>query len=710
MRLSFAFRCLGLAFAALVTGTLSGCLRHDYPPGQAVVSAVTLEGVGGERQSELLAGLATVESQRFLGVWDGVGFEYEVFDPELLRHDVERVESYLRAQGFYEARVLATRVESVDAHRVRVQISVREGPAVLVRSINLAGLEAIPLEVSAEAFRGMPLTTGRPFREADYEASKRHILLTLRNAGYAFSEVTGGARVDLAAHTADVAISVSCLPAAYQAGWSTAGSPVTPAFSEGPRPAHLGPIRIEGLVELEEARVRANLGLRQGDRYSEEELNDAARALLGLGVFSDVRIKPLLEEAKNNVVPILVRVEESRLRSIRVGVGGKLDPLQLSTHLALGWENRNFLDGLRNLSINTQPGLIYFPTRFDLSALQAPNRALFVNRLKATLEQPAFLEGRTTGSLSFDFNLFPVLYAQSDANSPVVGFAELRARAGLERALFAHRLRLSASFNGQHEQPVDYSTLAIGKHVNANDALLDPLLITYPEVQASLDLRDNALEPRRGAYFAFNVQSALPATGSDTQDLRLRPEARFYLPISSRVTLATRAAAGFLFSDDYEETEATGAADQAAVARTQMKLLFRGFFSGGATSNRGFALGGVGPQGTVLFLLPSATFCEDSPNARQCNQPLGGRGLWEGAAELRISMLEALSAALFIDGSNVDPNVQLSFPGYWSWGAGVRYRTPIGPLRLDVGVPFVYPSTATNVALFAMHLTLGEAF
>jgi outer membrane protein insertion porin family/translocation and assembly module TamA len=674
------------------------------------VSRVALEGIGAERQKELLAGLATVESPRFLGIWDGVGFEYEVFDPELLRHDVERVESYLRAQGYYEARVLATRVEAVDAHRVKVQLSVREGPPVLVRSINLAGLQSLPLDVSAEAFRGMPLTPNRPFREGEYEATKRHILLTLQNAGYAFAEVTGSARVDLAAHTADVSISVDCLPVDYQGGWQTSGAAGAPAFAEGPKPAHFGPIRIEGLIELEEARVRANLGLREGARYSQDDLDDAARALLRLGVFSDVRIKPLLDEAKNNVVPILVRVEESRLRSIRVGIGGKLDPLQLSTHVALGWENRNFLDGLRNLSINTQPGLIYFPTRFDLSALQAPNRALFVNRLKATLEQPAFLEGRTTGSLSFDFNLFPVLYAQSDANSPVVGFAELRARAGLERALFSHRLRLSASFNGQHEQPVDYASLAIGKHVNANDALLDPLLITYPEVQASLDLRDNALEPRRGAYFSLNLQSALPATGSDTQDLRLRPEARFYLPISSRVTLATRAAVGFLYSDDYGETQVTGGADQAAVARTQMKLLFRGFFSGGATSNRGFALGGVGPQGTVLFLLPSADFCDDSPNARQCNQPLGGRGLWEAATELRVVMLESLSGALFIDGSNVDPDVKLSFPGYWSWGAGLRYRTPIGPLRLDVGVPFVYPDTANNVALFAMHLTLGEAF
>lgn len=702
---------LGTLKWVLALGLVSGCLRHSYPPGQAVVSTVELQGVGSERQAELLEGLATVESPRFLGLWDGVGFEYEVFDSELLRHDIERVESYLRSRGYYEARVLATRVTQVDSRRVRVQISVREGTPVRIRSVDLAGLETLPLDVSARAIKGMSLSPGQPFDERQYEQAKRHTLRTLQNEGYAFAEVTGAARVDLSAHVADVRIHVQPWPPSQAKGWGSSLAPAPSAVGEPPPgPARLGAIRIVGLAELDEGRIRASLGLREGLPYSQAELDDATRALLGLGVFSDVQIRPLLDEAHDNQVPVLVQVEETRLRSVRVGVGGKLDPLQLSTHLALGWENRNFLGGLRDLSINAQPGLVYFPTRFDIDALQAPNRALFISRLKASLEQPAFLEGRTKGSLSFDFNLFPVLYAQSEADSPVVGFSELRGRAALERAFFSHQLRLTGSFNWQHEEPVDYSKLSLGKQVDANESLLDPLSITFPELLASLDLRDDPLEPRRGVYLAMDVQSAFPTALSDTTDLRIRPEARFYLPISSRVTFATRAVLGFLFSKEYGETQSTDGVDQATVARTQMKLLFRGFFSGGATSNRGYALGGVGPQGTVLFLMPSADYCENSPNARQCNQPLGGRGLWEGSAEVRIGMLDALNSVLFIDGSNVDPNVALTFPGYWSWGAGLRYRTPIGPLRLDVGVPFIYPKAVERLSLFAIHLTLGEAF
>lgn len=667
---------------------------------------MSVAGVPSERQEDLLAGLATTESAKLLGLWDGVAFEYEVFDEELLRRDLERVERHLASVGYYEARVTAARVVALDAHRVRIEIAVAEGQPVVTRSITLTGLEALPLSVGAEAVRSMPLSTGDTFVENDYENTKAVVLRTIHDAGYAFATVTGKARVDIANHTVDVHIAVEAgepFHACVQAAASITQEPECWAT--------LGKVSISGLRYLREEDVRSNLGLRPGDRYSKADLDDAARTLLALGAFSSVRIVPDLDTAKNNVVPIIVYVEESRLRGVRLGLGGKLDPLQLSTHLAIGWEDRDFFNGLRHLSVDNQPGLIYFPTRFDLKALQAPNRALFTNRLRATLEQPAFIEDRTTGSLGFDFNLYPVLYTQTEADSPVLGFGELRARAGVERAFFEHRIRLGVNFNWQLELPVDYANLSIGKKVNANDALLDPLLIAYPELQASFDLRDDPLEPHSGAFFSLNLQSSLPEFGSDAQDVRARPEVRLYAPISSRVTFATRFLTGFLFSDEYADVDdATSSADERDLARTQMKLLFRGFFSGGSTSNRGYSLGAVGPSGNVLFLLPSRDFCDDSPSARQCNQPLGGRSLWETSAEVRIQILESLGMAVFIDGSNVQPNIEFTFPGYWAWGAGFRYRTPIGPLRLDVGVPFEYPKESQGVGLFAMHLTLGEAF
>ncbi len=320
----------------------------------------------------------------------------------------------------------------------------------------------------------------------------------------------------------------------------------TPAGQEPACWATLGPISIKGLRYLREQDVRDNLGLRPGERYSQAELDDATRSLLSLGVFSSLRILPQLEAAKDNVVPLVVELDEARLRGVRVGLGGKLDPLQLSTHLSIGWEDRDFFNGLRHLSIDNQPGVNLLSYTLRSQGATSSEPCTVHQQLRLTLEQPAFLEDRTTGTVSFDFNLYPVLYTQTEADSPVLGFGELRAKPAPSEHSTSIEFALGVTFNWQLELPVDYSDLSIGKKVNANDSLLDPLLIAYPELQASFDLRDNPLEPHSGAFFSLNLQSSLPQFGSDAQDVRLRPELRLYAPISTRVTFATKFLTGFL--------------------------------------------------------------------------------------------------------------------------------------------------------------------
>ncbi len=122
----------------------AGC-RHSVPEGALVVRSVGVEGTEAVDPAPLLEGLATAPSPRFLGLWDGVAFEYEIYDENLLTRDLERVERYLRARGYYEAKVRAARVIRLrDGRRVRVEIEVVEGVPVLVRRVEVAGLDALP--------------------------------------------------------------------------------------------------------------------------------------------------------------------------------------------------------------------------------------------------------------------------------------------------------------------------------------------------------------------------------------------------------------------------------------------------------------------------------------------------------------------------------------------------------------------------------------
>ena len=131
--------------------------------------------------------------------------------------------------------------------------------------------------------------------------------------------------------------------------------------------------------------------------------------------------------------------------------------------------------------------------------------------------------------------------------------------------------------------------------------------------------------------------------------------------------------------------------------RAARALLFRGLFSGGPSSNRGYPLRGVGPHGVVPFLTPqsltspTAPECEiDSPqyDVGRCAVPVGGLTLWEASAETRFAITDPFSAAIFCDAGDVSAqrtDIRLDYL-HLSCGAGARYATPVGPIRLDIGV------------------------
>ncbi len=162
------------------------------------------------------------------------------------------------------------------------------------------------------------------------------------------------------------------------------------------------------------------------------------------------------------------------------------------------------------------------------------------------------------------------------------------------------------------------------------------------------------------------------------------------------------------------------------MTRDQQILLFRGFYSGGATSNRGYALNEVGPHGVLGFLAPSNINCTVANPPQECERPLGGLTLWEMSLELRVSLSKLAGVVFFIDTSDVTrqaASFRLAYP-HLSAGSGFRLRTPVGAVRFDLGlrVPYLQhvgeanlppgegdPATFLGLPI-AFSFGLGEAF
>ncbi len=707
-----------MLLAALLA--LAGCVKKPYPPDRPVVASVGLRNAGSVDSDDVLEGLATAKSPRFLGIWDGVVFDYVVYDKTLLAKDLQRVERYYQRRGWYEAKVTAARVwypDPDDRHHVKVQISVVPGPRVVIGSVGIHGLERLPIKIATQAYAAGTdlLNVKSPFEEDAFNAAKKAVGDTLADNGYAFVKVDAHAKIDLEKLQADIEIDVKPGPAATY-----------------------GKVSIVGLREIPEGPVRANLNIEPGEPYSHADLREAQDALINLGVFASVDVRQDTSKPETQKVPITVVVRESSLRTLQLGGGIQADVLRLSGHLRIGWEDRNFLGGMRDFSIDTRPGVTLFPASlYQLDSLGKGIKPVPENYLRAELRQPSFIEGRTTGFVASEFNVYPLLYPNMSVNDRIIGYLEIKASAGVERAFFGYRLYVTPSYNWQSDRPFIYPNSVTKDKPDG----LDPVQVSFPELVTHLDFRNDRIQPTEGFYLTNSLQVAGYIFGGTVSDVRVRPEARIYLPMtrSHSVVLAVRAAVGLLFPHNYGSSLNDPSLDpyDPAVVRDQHKLLFRAFYSGGPNSNRGYAYREVGPQGPLGFLVPTGVNCSltrTGPGGAtttlsydqlpaQCNRPLGGLTLWEASLEVRFPIAGPVRGATFLDSSDVTRRVaDIAFNApHLSAGLGLRYTTPVGPLRFDVGwrLPGLQvisgtrnegtPGTTFGLPI-AFNIALGEAF
>lgn len=650
----------GAGLAALFL--LFGCNR--VPQGRMAVDEVTVRGADKIDADDVADKIATTKSPRFLGLFPGVVYDYSVFDRNVLQRDLARAEAFYRSKGYYNARARAGRVHVVDDKHVRIEIVVEEGDPVQIRSLRVDGLEAVPKDI-AEIARGAAkgaLKEGAPFEEESFDKAVGAVRRALTDRGYAYAKVKNDANVDLVQRKVDVVLTV------------TPGEPCV-----------FGPVTIEGLGDLPEKPVRRALDIEPNTPYSEAALDSAQQAVLDFGVFASVDVTPDLPDPPraDRVVPVKVTLEPSRLRTVRLGGGIEFDALKTDVHGIFGWEHRNFLGGLRSFSVHLKPGVVLYPLRFN--NIEAPNRLLPEERLRLEFREPGFIEARTNAFIRPEFNVQALLLDPNPPpNAKVIGYAEARNGIGVDRSYW--RLFGALSHNLQVAYPFAY--------VGARDPTLGTLVISYPELVTTLDFRDDRVHPRKGIYLLNTLQTAGGPFGGQASDVKVQPDLRAYVPVSRGVVLAMRGSVGLLFPRNYgnqvRARDASVFEPSEARTRDYQLTFFRGFFSGGPTSNRGYPLRGVGPHDIVPFISPDIEIQRLGVACGRdfdCRSPTGGFTLWEASAEVRFKITGPLSAATFCDASDVSPrttNIRLTHL-HLSCGAGGRYDTPVGPVRLDVG-------------------------
>ncbi|PID37691.1 MAG: hypothetical protein CSA24_02855 [Deltaproteobacteria bacterium] len=639
--LRFPLTLVSGALLLVVNGVLlSGCSKQR--PGERWVNDLKLRGVESVDKGALEDGLATAET----GWWPFASKKW--LDYGALDKDLARIRAFYARRGFFRAQAkhrLKMRDDKVSAD---VFFEIVEGPETMLRDVRVEGLEAAPTRL--RRLKGLGFELGKRYDHARYGDAKGRLLARLHRAGYAYATVEGRVEVDRDARSAKVLLTAKL----------------------GPK-VRLGEAVFKGLGPLPEDKLQHQVDWQDGDTYTPDSLARTRAALFNQQVFASVsldlpKVPPTADAA---IVPVTIETTPSKLRELRLGGGVGIERKRHELRLRGSWRIRNFLGGLRTLTVRLQPAFVSIPNLWD------SRRMGFAATNDVKLEQPDFLSTRFLAFGLFGYDLG--VHEGYKWHGP-------RLQLGVDRSFFNGRLRGGLSWNLQF---LDFFSIIEEAFENAQTPLLgdfvDPYRLAWFEPFIQLDLRDNRLDPRAGFFASIHMELGFAVIGGDFDYLKVLPEVRGYLPVfTKRLVLAVRALYGYMKPlSDRHNTPVT-----------------RRLFLGGPTSHRGFSFGRLSPMANGV--------------------PLGGNSSLLFSADLRLRVVKLagnwLGVGAFFDaGDVVAKSADLDLENlHLATGGALSYKTPIGAIRIALGVrlnrvddPEPSPDPGSRVAF---HLTIGQAF
>src|SRR5580692_586658 len=230
------------ALAVVLGSLLTAC--STIPPGRSSIDSVDIESASDVNDSDVSDRISTAATPKFLGLFRGVAYDYEVYDETVLQRDLARVERYFQGHGYLDAHARAARVLHKGPRHVRVEIEVDAGLPTFSRGVEVSGVESVPALV-AEAVRHAAadaLPTKTRFDEDAYKAAEVAVGRALTDRGYAYAKVERKVQIDIGAHVADYTFTVTPGPPCTYGAITITGLDPDGA---GPRPQEIeeGPLR-----------------------------------------------------------------------------------------------------------------------------------------------------------------------------------------------------------------------------------------------------------------------------------------------------------------------------------------------------------------------------------------------------------------------------------------------------------------------------------
>ena len=619
------------------------------------VSQVTLSGNSTLPNSDLTPHLS-VEKSRL--------FSPGKFSERLVRSSVNNLIAVYRSEGFSSVQVKSKVMNT--GGDIQVSFQVTEGPRDIVTSIKIEGADTYPEAEFAPG--GLKLAVGQPYSQAHVQADRVNIISHYLQAGYlnsSFRETA--AEVSKAdPHHIDVVYHID----------------------EGPK-VEAGALLTLGRVHTQQRLIDDDVsGIKTGQPLTESELLIAGSRLYDHpGVFDWAEVDPKRDISTQTREDVLVKVHEARRNELTYGFGFEV--------INRGGSIPSGTVAFPNLPpVGLPPGFTTSQTTFygprgtiqyTRNNLGGKGNSLSFTGFAGRLDQrgaayyivPRFLWSQWKATTSFS--------AERDEENPIFSSQEELASAQIQQTI--DRAKKDNLFLRYSFSQTDLTRVLIAALVPTQD--LNVRLSTLA-ANVTRDTRDNPIDEHKGVLQSIELDFNTTKLGSSVDFAKLIGQAAYYKQGFKNIVWANSLRIGL-----------------AQPFANSFVPLSQEFFTGGGNTLRGFPLDGAGPQRPVEVCSSGA-----STDCTKIQVPSGGNELLLINSEARIPLTfkKGLGLVVFYDGGNVFPSVGFhDFTSLYSnnVGLGLRYSTPVGPIRLDIGHNLNPVPGITSTQYF---ISIGQAF
>jgi outer membrane protein insertion porin family len=622
------------------------------------------------------------------------------YSEALLKNDVATIQALYVSNGFRQAKI-QTKVDDDyrgEQNQLAVHIQIEEGPQTLIGQFHIVGNQ----NINAKAFPDLNAAQGQPYSEQNLANDRDTVLNYYFNHG--FSKAT---------------LDITTAP--------VAGDPnredITFTIHEGEQ-FFVSHVMVGGLNHTRNYVVQREVKVNAGQPLSQQDLLDTQTKLYDLGIFNQVDTAVQNPEGSDPQKDVLIQMQEAKRYTFTYGLG-----LEFETGLPAGTTAPAGATGV-------SPRVALDITRLNVGGR---DQTLTFESHVGTLQQLGLVSYEIPKIFDNDrLKLFFTIFYDNSLNVATFTSQRLEGKIDLRQQLgklqpnhatsiiyrFEYR-QVKASDFASNFSPVEFSLLSLPAHVGG------------PGITFIRDKRDNPLESTKGQYFTLDTFVASRYVGSQSDYGRAiaqdstyyafgRSDHKFVFARSTTLGLEQVYGGTRILPPGSCPLNNLQTACQQNISIIPLPELF---FAGGGNSHRGFGLNQAGPRD------PDSGF------------PVGGSALYVNSEELRFPSVslpflgEGFGFALFHDMGNVytaghdmlkgalrwhqqNPAQCLQFPpsiapaqyngcvtsfdnsGYdytsHAVGLGLRYKTPIGPLRFDFAYnlnPTEYPTGFTQVPL-----------